>query len=87
MRPPVVSLCRNQSRGYQELTLGERANLEDLGDGTAIELHLERTTHVVYFPRGEQSFTTIKKKFADDLAAAKKHSPHGFVFVTKTTQL
>ncbi|OLT34547.1 hypothetical protein BJF84_17230 [Rhodococcus sp. CUA-806] len=36
----------------------------------------------VYFPRGQQRFTTIKKKFTDDLVAAKKHASHGFVFVT-----
>ncbi|MGB3352000.1 MAG: hypothetical protein WBB00_04425 [Mycobacterium sp.] len=37
----------------------------------------------VYFPRGQQKFAaTIKKKFTDDLAAAKNHAPHGFVFVT-----
>lgn len=36
----------------------------------------------VYFPRGQQRFTTIKKKFTDDLTGAKTHSPHGFVFVT-----
>lgn len=36
----------------------------------------------VYFPKGQQTFTTIKKKFTDDLAGAKTHSPHGFVFVT-----
>ncbi|MGB2720257.1 MAG: hypothetical protein WBG53_04645 [Rhodococcus sp. (in: high G+C Gram-positive bacteria)] len=36
----------------------------------------------VYFPRGQQTFTTIKKKFTEDLAGAKTHSPHGFVFVT-----
>lgn len=36
----------------------------------------------VYFPRGQQSFTDIKKKLADDIAAAVKHEPHGIVFVT-----
>jgi hypothetical protein len=36
----------------------------------------------VYFPRGQQTFTTIKNKFTDDLTGAKTHSPHGFVFVT-----
>lgn len=36
----------------------------------------------VYFPRGQQSFTDIKKKLADDIEAAAKHDPHGIAFVT-----
>jgi len=36
----------------------------------------------VYFPRGQQSFEDIKKKFAADLGGARKNSITGFAFVT-----
>lgn len=36
----------------------------------------------VYFPRGQRSLTEITAKLTDDLAAARKHSPHGLAFVT-----
>lgn len=36
----------------------------------------------VYFPRGQQSLGTIKKKITDDLVGARKQKPYGFVFVT-----
>jgi len=35
-----------------------------------------------YFPRGQQKFTQIKKKFNDDLKGVIKHNSDGFVFVT-----
>lgn len=35
-----------------------------------------------YFPRGQQSFANIKKKFNDDLKGAIKHNSDGFVFIT-----
>ncbi|MFN0300015.1 MAG: hypothetical protein ACKVQU_06635 [Burkholderiales bacterium] len=36
----------------------------------------------VYFPRGQQNFILIKKKFVDDTAVALKHLPYGIAFVT-----
>jgi hypothetical protein len=36
----------------------------------------------VYFPRGQQDFTTISKKFSSDMEAAKANHTDGFVFVT-----
>lgn len=39
-------------------------------------------TWAVYFPRGQQDFTTIEKKLKDDIAAARKHKPVGIAFVT-----
>ncbi|MCK9554956.1 hypothetical protein M0R36_03960 [bacterium] len=35
-----------------------------------------------YFPRGQQKFAKIKKKFNDDLKGVIKHNSDGFVFVT-----
>lgn len=35
-----------------------------------------------YFPRRQQRFTQIKKKFNDDLKGAIKHNSDGFVFIT-----
>ena len=34
------------------------------------------------FPRGQQDFTTISKKFGSDMEAAKANHTDGFVFVT-----
>lgn len=36
----------------------------------------------VYFPRGKQSFTEIKKKFTHDIEGVKKNNVQGFVFLT-----
>jgi hypothetical protein len=36
----------------------------------------------VYFPRGQQTKTAIRKKFVADAQAAAKHSPEGMAFVT-----
>jgi hypothetical protein len=36
----------------------------------------------VYFPRGQQDFTTIKAKFIGDLAGAAKNTATGIAFVT-----
>lgn len=36
----------------------------------------------VYFPRGQQDFSAIRTKVADDLESAKRHAVGGFVFVT-----
>ena len=35
-----------------------------------------------YFPRGQQTFKAIKKKFTDDLQGVAKHNAGGLVFVT-----
>lgn len=35
-----------------------------------------------YFARGQQTFTTIKKKFSDDLKGVEKNNVEGFVFIT-----
>ncbi|HPQ44476.1 MAG TPA: hypothetical protein PKZ42_09640 [Syntrophales bacterium] len=35
-----------------------------------------------FFPRGQQKFSQIKKKFSDDLEGAIKHNSDGFIFVT-----
>lgn len=35
-----------------------------------------------YFPRGQQRFSQIKKKFNEDLKGAIKHNSEGFIFVT-----
>lgn len=36
----------------------------------------------VFFPRGQLSWSAIKRKFEDDVTGAQKHSPHGVAFVT-----
>lgn len=35
-----------------------------------------------YFPRGQKSFSAIKKKFVEDLKGVKKNGVDGFVFIT-----
>src|SRR5262245_6049175 len=39
-------------------------------------------TVAVYFPRGQQAFSTILEKFKSDLEAAQKVSAEAFIFVT-----
>lgn len=41
-----------------------------------------RFAMAAYFPRGQQSFKDIKKKFEGDLAGAKRNSAGGIAFVT-----
>ena len=41
-----------------------------------------RFAMAVYFPRGQQTFNSIKAKFDNDLAGARQNSAQGIVFVT-----
>lgn len=42
----------------------------------------KRWLMAVYFPRGQQDFDTIRKKFIDDLRGIKRNKADGMVFVT-----
>lgn len=42
----------------------------------------EKWIMAAYFPRGQQSFTTIKAKLASDYLGVSKHKAHGLAFVT-----
>ena len=41
-----------------------------------------RWVAAVYFPRGQNTFSAIERKFLDDVARAQQHAPHGVAFVT-----
>lgn len=42
----------------------------------------EKAVWAVYFPRGQQTLTTIKNKLTSDITEAKKHAPRRIAFVT-----
>jgi len=42
----------------------------------------QRWVMAVYFPRGQQHFTAIKKKFCEDLSGVASNNANAFVFVT-----
>lgn len=70
------------AEGYENLDPSHPLGGKDGGKDAVATKDGKSWVMGVYFPRGQQSFTTIKKKFTDDLTGAKTHSPHGFVFVT-----
>jgi len=41
-----------------------------------------RWVAAVYFPRGQNTFSAIERKFLDDVARAQQHAPHGVALVT-----
>jgi predicted ATP-binding protein involved in virulence/plasmid maintenance system antidote protein VapI len=54
----------------------------DVGNNSLLAKDGQRWLMVVYFPRQQQSFETIKTQFTDALAAIAKYAANGIVFVT-----
>ncbi|KLL95672.1 hypothetical protein NJ76_23945 [Rhodococcus sp. IITR03] len=67
---------------YQDIDPSHPLGGKDGGRDATCTKDGQRYIMAVYFPRGQQSFTTIASKFADDLNKAVTHDPEGFVFVT-----
>lgn len=67
---------------YQDIDPSHPLGGKDGGRDATCTRDGQRYIVAVYFPRGQQSFTTIASKFADDLAKAATHDPEGLVFVT-----
>lgn len=68
--------------GYEKIDPSHPQGGQDGGrDGTCVK-DGKPWVYAVYFPNGQKSFSDVKKKFADDLAAATDHAPHGLAFVT-----
>ncbi|QVI24120.1 hypothetical protein KHQ06_15885 [Nocardia tengchongensis] len=68
--------------GFQNIDPSHPLGGKDNGrDGTCTK-EGEPWCYAVYFPRGQQTFTTIKRKFVEDLKAAAKHDAGGFAFIT-----
>lgn len=58
--------------------LGGKDGLKDM----TLSFEGKRWIAAVYFPRGQQTFTDIKNKFAHDLDGIKANNANGMVFVT-----
>jgi hypothetical protein len=71
-----------QSEGYLEVDPSHPLGGQDGGKDILCEKDGMSFVGAVYFPRGQQGFADIKKKFTDDLEGVAKNKARGFVFVT-----
>lgn len=70
------------SEGYRDLDPSHPLGGPDGGMDASCTKDGESWIMAVYFPRGQQTFTTIKRKFLDDLDGVAKNGAAGFAFVT-----
>lgn len=70
------------AEGYEDIDPSHPLGGPDGGRDARCIKDGEPWVMAVYFPRGQQSLTTIKTKLVSDLTAAKKHAPVGLAFVT-----
>lgn len=70
------------SEGYGDIDPSHPLGGKDGGRDFHITREGEPWIAGVYFPRGQETITTITNKFKDDLEAAGSHNPKGFAFVT-----
>ncbi|UGT41149.1 hypothetical protein LTV02_35245 [Nocardia yamanashiensis] len=70
------------SEGYGDIDPSHPLGGKDGGRDFHITRNGEPWIAGVYFPRDQQTITTITNKFKADLEAAKKYAPKGFAFVT-----
>jgi hypothetical protein len=68
--------------GYSELDPSHPLGGKDDGKDALCCRDGKRFAVAVYFPRGRQRFAVIKKKFRDDLSAARTNNVDGLLFVT-----
>ncbi len=70
------------SNGFQNVDpshpLGGKDGLKDM----VLSYQGQKWIGAVYFPRGQQDFTTIKQKVVHDIEGVKKNHAHGLAFVT-----
>lgn len=71
-----------QSEGYSEVDPSHPLGGKDGGKDILCRKDGMTFVGAVYFPRGQQSFPEIKKKFALDLQGVEKNRADGLVFVT-----
>lgn len=68
--------------GYSEIDPSHPLGGPDGGRDGQCKYGTEKSIFAVYFPRGQQTFATIKSKLKSDLESASKHSPDRLVFFT-----
>lgn len=71
-----------QSEEYKEVDPSHPLGGQDGGKDILCQKDGLTFVGAVYFPRGQQSFKDIKKKFTDDVTGVKKNNADGIVFVT-----
>lgn len=71
-----------QHEGFRSLDPSHPLGGKDGGKDAICKKDNKRWAMAVYFPRGQQSFADIAKKFDDDLNGAKSNQAQGFAFVT-----
>ncbi|MEJ7811639.1 MAG: hypothetical protein WKG32_14600 [Gemmatimonadaceae bacterium] len=70
------------AEGYSNIDPSHPLGGKDGGKDAVCIRDGQRQVMGVYFPRGQQSFAAIKKKFINDVAGARANGAEGFVFVT-----
>ncbi|MEU1523939.1 hypothetical protein ABZ413_17235 [Nocardia rhamnosiphila] len=70
------------AEGYQDIDPSHPLGGKDGGRDATCTKDGRDWIMAVYFPRGQQSLSEIKKKLTDDLASAAEHAPYGVAFVT-----
>lgn len=68
--------------GFKELDPSHPLGGKDGGKDAVCTKAGKRWVMGVYFPRGQQEFKDVKKKFLADLKGAQKNQAEGFAFVT-----
>lgn len=71
-----------QHEGFTGLDPSHPLGGKDGGKDASCVKDGRRCAMAVYFPRGEQPFSAIQKKFRSDLDAARTSDAEGFAFVT-----
>lgn len=70
------------SEGYGSVDPSHPLGGKDGGKDAVCNRHGKKWVMAVYFPRGQQPFTAVKKKFLDDLDGVATNKAVGLVFVT-----
>lgn len=70
------------SEGYKDIDPSHPLGGKDGRKDIALSFNGIKYISGVFFPRGQQSFDEIKKKFLYDIDGVKKNNASGFVFIT-----
>lgn len=83
-QPPSERLSAQilNEEGYADIDPSHPLGGKDSGRDGECTREGRRWTWAVYFPRGQQDFSAIKKKLGEDIDVARKHDPSGIAFVT-----
>ena len=83
-QPPSERLAATLlvSDGYQGIDPSHPLGGKDGGKDALLQKDGLNLVMAVYFPRGQQTFTEIRKKFNEDFEGVEKNCADGFVFFT-----